>query len=1533
MGTILFNAFVIPKEIKEGKLQISVCFELEIDHDVFNDNQQNESDIEAWKDTIKQFPDMARFMHEDGQLLLNGNIALKPINKVTNITEVRHFWGSFLGYQIDEKGIHLRPKKKKPAYAAIDNTKKSIVSLLPKPLQMKISAQPMIGQFNTAAQSYYKSKTNADYPQSVAMILESIKAHEMLVTSKQLDKEIVEGIDTAYYADVNGNKQRFDSLNEYANYFEHKKTVNFAPEILNELNTLDREKVNRLSSFQSVAATVINEPRYIKEAIHKLGGILSVRRFVGTIIEFEAAALPAGQLKIGLSTVNLNDPLYKLITKSISFDFKTKITTDPLLQAIVPEPVNDGKYTQFYASALAKLRSKAKIINYEPESIQRNFSQASENVRQDLEYENLTFDAYDLQESKKAIDPGFASGQKLAIQTSRIKLEQLNKIGIKLVNRIANLQTKGHQMIVTDTNWLSYDPNGTGAATYDVHEHDILNGYVTYQRIKENGQVVCDWKSLNQISEYFGEATTLKKDFKNTDLAVDVDTFVDSLTSDAGGTPLLNGINNGFLFLFDGTTVSSRNPLRHYEREYEDGQVQRMETLMNFAEMVNTAPPEATALFLEGKKILAEDYFPFRKNPKSKYVIARQFIFRTATGKITPGLKFSNTRTYEYIMAMQYLNGFSPVNEQWLKQAGSALDAFISDEAKFLRHDHIKEVIVSFEENIFHHGTKKIKAQFIGETVKDLVIRKGNLLSNDQCVRYLLPPPIPTFQTYLWYDFENKDSFCQNRNLSSEQLFPYYNKYQCEMKSADEFNKEKLKNRSCRQNCSQYCGGTEQPPVYNGKLNYLPDPVVNGYLVKFYYDRECHQIAHTELYPEQFCPIKKGIYPQLGAWRIKLVRIKPKNTYIHVDEDLQEIKIYVPDGKQVYAEFWPTYHTRFGCFEDDLLSIKTIQKKIENNITFDPLHSCAVVMSFTSALQRPLFSPEIQDISFTKYNKGVANRKVTSVTANVSLKFEHLNHWGAVQVQGTQPTGELELYGLWDDYSTNTKGPQMSIENKKKKTITGGFIYLGKLVFKNPEDPLAYQPTKTNAIAGSIDEIASSEMQAEVIFEFESSFPIPYFTPSIFKVRNTSKFISYFENLNAAEIDQNEKEMFCRWSKITKNPAVSFSDFNYSNGVGIAKASYLFNNQKPQVPVIEKIIPLIVRDTQETTNKVSVYERFRICYHADLLGKGGRLGIIIKDGQSVYATQLQSYRSHAGIDSVMDNFADRLDLEGNLLGRDNFNIMTNLEKEYIDNFNPQFDDTDPAQKIGLVSYIPNYDPVQRLWYVDIELNLKNKKNLELHSPFVQLGLVSYQPRSANYAYQNGSIDDTHDAYQNDFRVSDPIKADFFSIRPSRNFNNPFVLFKHRSTDKFSLSGAVSSLYFKDSANKKQLKSEFLLCVQEEGHSDFWNVVPSKLFKKRFCLNGVLHGDEIREVELRYHPLLTELEALPLSYTDQIFEVEFGIWFQKKLFGKHRIIIYEIECHNNLDLADLPMLLSQGELSHINGVNIINNFIFSREDSL
>lgn len=1557
----IFQAFVVPCEIKEGKQRLSVCFELNTDHPVLKPvagQAPTSQQITDWKTAVMNFPEMARAIHRNGALIQTGAddpIMLKAAGTDTDDGEATGFWAEFLGYKkLSEDKFEPR-KKKRSGIGPAGDPDMSILSNTVPTQPMTITGHAVLKYFDQDKKNAIKNRARANFPESVATILERIEQSELLKISNTgiLPANLTAGIQEAYQADQAINEKRFDKLIALSNYFEFSPHAHFNEENIGklkaELNEKDlAEKLDGLKAFHRVAQTVLNEPAYIQEAVQKLGAILPVRRFTRTILDFEMpdGLLPTGYLQLAFfksTEAVLAADFYAKATETIDCRFKTYIEHDQFLNSVIPAPINHEKYGQFYSHTLPKLSGKVEVATFESESVQRNFAQARDSLREQPELAKLKLVPSEFQKiTALATKSAKTTAEWLELQPLQIILERLNKSAIKMQNRIANVQTVGHNFFITNTEWLGYDPNKhTRATPFDVFEHDLLNGYVVYQRIKEGDKIKADWASISRVNEYFGLANKIST-FSTTDLAVGTDSFVNSLVvSDvAGQKPELKGINSGYLFKFDGITVSSRNPMKHYEREFEVEETRVSENMVEFAEQVRTSSPESTAVYLASKKLLSEDYFPLRKVPTSKYVVARELIFKKANDKRPPALKFSRTLKYQYLMAGQYLNGYSPVNEKFLNSAtDDMLAEFMTEEAVFLRHDHIREVIVSFREDIYLPNTKKPKKDHMGETITDLVVRKGNLLDNEQSVRFLLPPPVPTFQTYLWYDFDQDDSFSRSRKLAPFRLFRYYNKYQCELKSQAEFDSAKPEKNACKQNCSTFCGGTAQPPVYKGELNYLPDPVVNGYFVRFFYDKELTQTA-SAYYPQQFCPMQPGDYPNLKHWTVKLLRKRRDMEYVKVIEAEQVLEVCVPDGRQVFAEIWPAYREDMACFSQELLHVETVKGCTEREMTFSPLHSSAVMLSFTSAIQRPLFAPQIISMNFNRYKKGAMQRNPAAVSGHLSLRFEHLENWNGIPVIGSQPTGDLELYGLWDDYSLQQEGPQKSITDKKKpKTDAEGFIFLGKIRFAQQGNSAEAYVEKMIPAEAADPDLALSTFIGELNFEFEPSFSIPYFSPSVYKVRNTSKFISYFEDVNALENELLNKELFSLWSGEFSASEHQFNPITYTELTGqvMASSNYLFNNLKPEAPVVEKIIPLIVRDDYPEGRRVSYYERIRIYYRPALTGKDNRLGILTLENAGIYRKHLEEYISRAGIDSVMDNFNDQLELNSGMLGARNFNLDGELlEEPYKRKLKPVYDTSfsTPDQLIGLVSYIPLYDAEQELWYVDLELDLKNLAGLDLHSPFVQLGLVNYQPHSANYALLKGSVEDNQVAFEDDFRLSDPIKADFFSIRPKRNFKNPFVLFKHRSADKFSFSGAISSLYFKDiEGGVKKLQSEFILCVQQQGHGDFWEVVPSKLFSKSYRLNHQPLETKDPDAELLYHPLLTGLQPHISSYTDQLFEIAFDIWFKKFPFGRHRIIIFEIECHNNLSLEHLPALLVNNELQQLNGVRIINNFIFSRKSSV
>lgn len=1523
--TPVFNALLIPGDLVNGKQQLSIALELNQAHPVLNrtaGDTVTENEINAWKIDVLNLPQLAKSLLERGTgnlpplLLTSQNIKIYPVGgQLNDLNSAKELWADFLGFETSGGKIEPRKKNKKPGLLP-DQQKKFIPSLSAQP---KLTIQPHVVVQNVIGAQTVRTNLN-----TIEQVIEHLKEHPMIraCADTALDQKIAKGIAQAYEANLEMNNSRNNEINELVALYEIEPHKDLSAIQKKMVNSEAFRTVQKIADSYLRAKLLANEPGYIQEAVNKLNAILPVRKYLGTMLNFEylpPLAAPIPELKLAG---------HQDFEEFINFDFVTKVTLDIKRNALVPFAVPG--YDTYYKYSMPLLQGKARIVSFETEGVQRNLKEATQTIAADGTLKRISIDEQEYKHyllNSKAVLKG-KSADLVAYQDFQIRTEKLNKATLKLQNRIANIQTKGHEVFVNDAAWLAYDPNKDLADNRkELYEHDLTGGFIVYVRVLDGGKVVTDWTSINRLYEYFGKTGKGKERFVATDLAINTDALINSLESAADGTTALNGVNNGFMYNWDGTILSTRNPMRHYEREYEkeaDGIAARMQ---ESEEQEKHVSAELLALVKATRGILRQDWFPFNRQLKpARFMLKRRFIFDS--DKLGPAakLKFSDSKVYQYIMMAQYFNGKSHMTQQELRQLSATenLDKFIVEE-KFQRHDHIRPLIVSLDEDIYFKQTKNIKPGFWGESNVDLVIRDGDIASNDVCVRYILPPPIPTFQTYLWYDFTGTDKFSKSRLLNKEERLRYFRKSQCELKNEEDFHKSK----GCKQQCAGYCHGKEQPPVYDDELLYLSDPVVTGFIVKFFYDEAC-LISASDVYDDVVCPFGKGDYPQLKPWKIVLKSGKSEQNKVESFEHQQVLEVSVPKGRQLFAEFYPVYNSKTACFAPALLNVSSLAPRgKDQELIFNPLYCSAVRLSFTYAVQKPLFDPVIQHVELSRYMDGSRNSTPGKITAKLNLKFEQLNIWNGVPLPESQPTGELELFMLWNDYSLHQQGPQKSIADKKKpKLPEGGYVYIGKIRFEKPvHNGMSYLKNLKPAESGN--EYAISSYFGIVEFESGPSFDLVYHSPSVFKVRNTSKFISCFEPSNTASGAGAHKNDFSRWSaEFDAADEQYFEKLTYQQlpDLWIASSNYLFNNSKPQVPVVEKIVSLIKRDDYEGGTKTDFSERVRVYYHPASSGKDFRLGILINEPQSVYPKYLNDYISKAGRDAVMDNPDDSLDLVNFQLARKNFNIgSAPLEKEYISDFKPKYDsdsETMSSGLIGLVSYIPLYDPQQDLWYVDVELNLNNTSGKQLHSPFVQLGLVNYQPYAANYGMLSATATEA-ERFDKDYRLSAPVKSDFFAIRPDRKFKNPFVLFKKPKVNKFFISGAVSSLYFK----KKELKSEFLLCVQKRGTGDTWEVVMSELLNKEYRLNNVLINEQNTLIESSYHLLLKDLQPAIRDYADSMFECGFQLNFDRILFGHHRVVIYEVECHNDLTLAVVLEKTKVHEPQHIDGLRIINNYIF------
>lgn len=1517
-----FNTILIPGAIINGNQQVSVCIELNMNHPQVNPGVKGdaENSTENWLTAVRKLPEMATALIQaakDGKLFLaNGQKLVPSPNQSVPSNRAAELWREFLGFSKDA-GTTVQTRATLERIA-----KMSDILKLPVPEKLTLMASPVMKR------SPEKAKELASDLRSVSDLTAHIKNHELIRSTigTGLSPGTIEGIALAFNSEQAMHVRRFEKMATFAwknqtgkQFMLYNKNVT---DTLQKSDLIETESLNQaavLLNFKAIFSMIRESPQFKEAAIDKLNNYLPFRKFVGNILEFE---YPASSKQTELKLLSLgnqaNSPGDNLIKSELGFKLATRVITHPQTGALLPAGIPG--YENFFLLAVPKLKGNSKTISFETEGLKNNFAQAIRQINKDETHKYLNFTA---EEDKK-----FTNIRKLtdlvnldarmAFREYLIKQAKFKQIGIKLNNTSSNLHTKGQELFIINENWLRYNPNMPERADPEVlYEHDMIGGYVIYVKIKENGKVINDWTSINRIEEHFGKPTQSKK-FNRLDLGLGTDAVVNAMGIDAEGTPTSTpgniGINNGFLFNWTGQTISAQNPFRNQEQKDDDKKISLVEKVVALPAQLKESPLELSSLFISTKRLLEIDWFPYKQKHKGQYLLSRQFIAKKKGEKEKPLLQFGTNRTYQFLMVAQFLNGYAPINENQLRngQAESLYSDCISKEENFLRHEHIRQLIISLDKDIYVLGTKQLKTDHLGESTNDLVIRKGEIISNDICVRYILPPEVPSFQIYNWYNFTRQDKFSRSRFLDADELYPFLERYQNKLEAS-----------------------LGKNSIYDGKISYLPDPIVNGFRATFFYDRACTNSASGN-FPDQNCPFEAGSYIQPKPWKIILSKKSGKGgAYVEQNPHRQVLEIFLPEGRQVFIKLWPTYNRAHACFSPDLLQHQSFAPDVTAEMTFDELHTSPTVISFTHAVQRPIFKPLIEKMLFTRYKHGFPNSTPSTTSADATITFEHLDVWDGLPLNDSQPTGELELYALWNDYSSDKKGPQKSIAQKRRHNLpTKGFVFVGKIIFhdsKENKDLKMPKPRPTQ-----IGEHVISCFSRTCIFDFEPSFNISYYTPSIFKVRNTSKFISYFENINEEAENLLDKEEFSLWSPEFITAEKKMEKLSYQNltkGVS-ATSNYLFNNLKPSIPVVEKIIPLIVRDEKIEESLVEYRFRARIYFKTDTMDKNRRLGILVGEPKSVYKNLLKEFISRAGKDVVTSTSLDSLNLPDDVLTATKINYSGEfLEPTYKEDFNP-IDDlvtgSSVGEEIGLVSYTPNYDIEQELWYTDIELKIADNPVNDLHTTFVQLGLVNYQPNSANYAMLPGGIPDDNQAFSADYRLSQAVKADFFSIRPKRSFKNPIVLFKHKRTEKFSLSGSIRSLYFEENEeeNKRTLKSDFILCVKERGHGNFTNVVPSKLYQKSYRIGKQEITGYTEEPEQRYHLLLQDMEK-SISVFDTEFEASFRIDFDKKLFGNHIVIIHEIECFNKMNIQNLQFLLVEHDIQNIDGIRILDNFIFER----
>lgn len=1479
----VFVGFITPWVSSRETAGFSVTFELNDQHPAFNG-----LNVGYWKQLVSEYHNRLpskglRVIIKDSQGVVNKQIEATIVHD-TAVPFEKELWAKFLGFTYEnDKCI---PRRK--ATTGDLNTVVHKVELQSFDLNM----EEQLG-FDGVIDEVRATGSIEDRPQRVGAALDRIAG----LAGTGLSKNMKNGLAEA--SDINklSNRRRrgeIENSSFYNNQLSvHKKVARSVP-ALKEVGEKLRQHFAEISALNDV---VINEPEFIKQALDQLNEHLTVRQAVKTMLSF---TFPMSELNgINDFTISLDPTVIDDTYFDASQITRCRIPTFSNRDLIV------CGWTD-YDGSIMNIGTNCRILSYESESVSQNATDTLSKItslkRSKLDNLNSTFRA----QEKKELGGRFkehVDRQMDALSVAK-RVREIN-------NQVKSITSKGQSVFYVPVKADS-EPDKNDI----VPTQDLISGYIVYaRRVGMNERWTCLCRTRESFLKNSGKKVLVHlPNLLGIRTGVGMETTTNELDQPSSKVKIAN---NNFLFNWDGTMVSTMNPMQHYESQPKDIEADELENVRDDQTL------EMQAVNSNGKKIFGVDWFPFKKNEIDKlpeYLLRRQYDYDTEQRL---QLKFGDK--YEYVLLAQYQNGFVP-----LKNVIENLTQFqlVSNEINqrktrpsheeqhlFPRYDHIKNIEVRLDEDLYENNdTSKLKRDKLGESVLDLVVRTGKSVENNQSVRYILPPPVPNFQVYLWY---NRKDTLKDQNLSPEASAHWFQKYQCEVGDHEAFEKNKKNSHSspncgCRKGCVSYCGGTKQPRVYGGELNYLADPIVTGFAFRLYADPERERPVLFDFngsrVEEAWCKYAKGNYPELQPWKLVLERSSVSNESlprVTTKDSSQKLTIQLRAGQQFWASLIPTFlNSLTSRLHPPHINVwgPPFTPDLSRPYFYHTLLANITNITLTHASETPVVKPVIEKVVVNRFSKQYPGLNEDLVKIEVTLLIEQLHLWEGLPVKGLIPTGELELFGVWDDYTNNGVAPQTTMAARARK----GFICIGSVRFNELiKTPMSLDPNDDNCICRSL-----------IIFDSEVGLSINQTTDAILKIRNVSKFAAYFPKEKSTVDD---KAQFSLWSDNwimnvpEKDAVMIWRPLD-------AEAPYFFNNRKPMPVEVLKIDPLKVRDVSK--NSIEEHgNRIRIYFNPKQMmqtGKDYRVGVVVEDKDCLYFDLFGNGGriSRGGIDALMVNPSNRLALSSsNHLDQSHFVLdHDKLESIYVTRFDPRNEMlVAHPNRMMLVSYKPARDNNTGEWFIDVELNLKMSDGKSVRTAMVQLNLVTFERHSANY---NTFNDQTQSGYDSDYRLSEPVPVDFVSIYPSREFHNHWILL-NKGGKNFRFSPEGTSLRFLKNDN---LATQFYLFVEKEKNG-YWFRIESKLYNE-----GI--QDKFRV----YHPLLD----LNIHEYNEIF-CEFTLNYDDS--GKNRIVIMEVDCINDdMTAADLAAKIeqlkfdrpeSEFDFTHIPGVWLKNTTIIDK----
>lgn len=733
-------------------------------------------------------------------------------------------------------------------------------------------------------------------------------------------------------------------------------------------------------------------------------------------------------------------------------------------------------------------------------------------------------------------------------------------------------------------------------------------------------------------------------------------------------------------------------------------------------------------------------------------------------------------KIYQLRLAPEYRNGWGPPYEC----------TKYPTEFKFKRNEVVKPVELYLRDTLVREEAdpktglvvKKPMWDRVGESLHHMVIRNYSGESMDaetktdqESVRYVLPPAI-SFQQALWhgkiFDIHKNEGRSASYSWYMRHHFPAF-------EGAPKRNKdgEVIKNKfytgdevyEHSTSMRDYFGESWFWSGDDWIINYLPDPLMSGFRLEFFRDKNYRiRAAEYEKY-EQGEYYFSGDYPRIKAWRIVIGYHDGKSDLVE-KEGSRTVRVRLERGSELFVRARTILADEYEDQLETFGNYNEFTKYGGNDILTPPLG-----ISTVHATQRPLITPRLRN---TLECKKPAQDEM-QVSMKYVLDFEQLcvhptNQGIAGYLPDMLPTGMIELYSKCAEYSDDPRrlvtanwNPTMPI-NKVALDRFESRAGETRAVFETAikiDEQLDTMPKSLNRTSNEKNERKNYSADVSATFGARSH----HFVEKTYWVKNKSRFTGYFSP------NPKDPEQF---NKNSDQPFVV----------------RILNNKKPAPPSVADRNMTLVSTIDETktkkrTTRTIRLRRIRLYLNRGRLssGNGERLGIVVNEPKGKYNNHLVARRqvSRAGRDIVsdrgkpFDGFARNDEV---LLTKANFVIRDPVDLTYktqntlvadLESFYPEY-----VEELGLMTYLPKFDTALNLWYVDIELDINDDEGNELHTAFVQFGLVHYQEFSEIYKIPVEDI-------TTDCRISDVEMSRFIYVMASRT-----ITYDEISSREFSI---------------------------------------------------------------------------------------------------------------------------------------------------